>query len=62
VRAVIRIGDKTDHGGEVLEGFEHFDVEDRMAAGVGLRVSCPKCGENVIAQAGTWPDLQWNRN
>ncbi|WP_045229694.1 PAAR domain-containing protein [Agrobacterium rubi] len=45
---VVCIGDRTSHGGEVIEGFPHADVNGRIPAGVGHQVSCPKCG-------GTYP-------
>ena len=40
---IIRKGDKTDHGGLVLEGFEHTNFNGRPVAGVGHMVSCPMC-------------------
>ncbi|MDH0091463.1 MULTISPECIES: PAAR domain-containing protein [Achromobacter] len=40
---IIRKGDKTDHGGLVLEGFEHANFNGRPVAGVGHMVSCPTC-------------------
>jgi uncharacterized Zn-binding protein involved in type VI secretion len=42
-RALIRKGDKTTHGGEVLTGDETFIVEGRAVARVGDSVSCPRC-------------------
>lgn len=54
-KAIIRREDKTDHGGEVLEGFDFFDVLGKIAAGVGHKVSCPKCGETTIAGPGPGP-------
>jgi len=54
-KAIIRKEDKTSHGGEVMEGFELLDVEGKIAAGVGHKVSCPKCGENAIAGPGPGP-------
>jgi len=52
---IIRINDKTSHGGEVMEGFEHYDIDGKIAAGVGHKVSCPRCGENAIAGPGPGP-------
>ena len=52
---IIRITDKTSHGGEVLEGFAKLDVLGKIAAGVGHKVSCPKCGPTVIAGPGPGP-------
>ncbi|HCF6898421.1 TPA: PAAR domain-containing protein [Pseudomonas aeruginosa] len=40
---IIRKGDKTDHGGTVLEGFGHTNFNGQPMAGVGHSVSCPKC-------------------
>jgi len=42
-RAIIRVGDKTTHGGTVLEGFSSYDIDGRAAAGLGHKVDCPKC-------------------
>lgn len=48
---VIRKGDSTDHGGVVLEGFEHTNFNGRPLAGVGHKVSCPRCnGVFAIAE------------
>ncbi|MDF3834089.1 PAAR domain-containing protein [Cupriavidus basilensis] len=40
---IIRKGDRTDHGGEVLEGFAQTNLNGQPMAGVGHMVSCPKC-------------------
>ena len=40
----IVIGDKTDHGGEVLEGAPTTDTGGKRIARVGDKVSCPKKG------------------
>ena len=42
-RPIIRVGDKTTHGGTVLEGFSSYDIDGRAAAGLGHMVDCPKC-------------------
>lgn len=42
-RPIIRVGDKTTHGGTVLEGFSSYDIDGRAAAGLGHKVDCPKC-------------------
>ncbi|MGW9064553.1 PAAR domain-containing protein [Achromobacter animicus] len=34
-RPIIRVGDKTTHGGTVLEGFSSYDIDGRAAAGLG---------------------------
>ncbi|MGE8702507.1 MAG: PAAR domain-containing protein [Achromobacter sp.] len=40
---IIRKDDSTDHGGSVLEGFPHTNLNGKPIAGVGHQVSCPKC-------------------
>ncbi len=49
--AIIRKGDSTSHGGNVLEGFVAFNVFGVPAAGVGHMVYCPRCkGSYAIIQ------------
>jgi uncharacterized Zn-binding protein involved in type VI secretion len=43
-RAFIVIGDKTDHGGTVLEGAPTTDTGGKRIARVGDKVSCPRRG------------------
>ena len=43
MKAIVRKGDATDHGGTVLDGFGHASLDCRPAAGVGHMVACPKC-------------------
>ena len=43
MKEVIRVGDTTDHGGVVLEGFKHTKLNGKAVAGVGHRVRCRKC-------------------
>ncbi len=45
-RPIILVGDKTDHGGVVLEGAPTTDIMGRRVARVGDKVSCPKRGHN----------------
>ncbi len=40
----ILVGDKTDHGGVVIEGSAVSDAGGRSIARVGDKVSCPKRG------------------
>jgi len=48
---IIRKGDRTDHGGVVIEGFEHTNFNGIPLAGVGHKVSCPRCnGVFAIAE------------
>lgn len=42
-RPIIRVGDKTTHGGTVMEGFSSYSIDGRAAAGLGHKVDCPKC-------------------
>ncbi len=42
--AVIRKGDKTSHGGEVITGDEFVTVFGKPMARKGDKVTCPKCG------------------
>lgn len=43
-RPLIVIGDKTDHGGEVLEGAPASDTGGKRIARLGDKVSCPQKG------------------
>ena len=52
-RPVVRIGDKTSHDGTVIEGHEHLIVHGKPVAGVGHRVSCPRCSGNPVIAEGT---------
>lgn len=51
-RPIIRVGDKTTHGGTVLEGFSSYDIDGRAAAGLGHKVGCPKCKESIPSLRG----------
>lgn len=44
MRPVILLGDRTSHGGVVLEGADSTLVRGRRVARVGDRVSCPRDG------------------
>lgn len=43
-RPIILVGDKTDHGGEVIEGSQVSDVTGKPIARIGDKVTCPKHG------------------
>ncbi len=43
-RPFIVLGDKTDHGGEVIEASGVTDTHGKRLARVGDKVSCPKRG------------------
>lgn len=57
--AVILKGDKTTHGGTVLEGFEQVSCLDISVAGVGHQVSCPMCKGTFPIIEGT-PQVTFN--
>lgn len=42
-RRIICVGDKTTHGGTVMEGFSSYSIDGRAAAGIGHKVDCPRC-------------------
>jgi len=46
-RRVIRLGDITDHGGNVITGAEMWDVFGRPIARIGDKVICPRCDNQV---------------
>lgn len=43
MKEIIRVGDATDHGGVVMNGFGQTNLNGKPMAGVGHMVSCPKC-------------------
>jgi uncharacterized Zn-binding protein involved in type VI secretion len=43
-RGVVRLGDKTSHGGEVVSACSDFKVLGIAVALEGDMTSCPKCG------------------
>ncbi|ORT79120.1 hypothetical protein B7G54_37455 [Burkholderia puraquae] len=54
MKPIIRKGDTTDHGGTVLDGFGHSNLNGRPASGVGHMVLCPKCqGAYPIVQGSS---------
>ncbi|MGO4416757.1 PAAR domain-containing protein [Cupriavidus sp. KB_39] len=46
----IYVGDDTSHGGKVLTGSSRVSFNGRPVARQSDRVSCPRCGENAIAE------------
>ncbi|WP_321952197.1 PAAR domain-containing protein [Paraburkholderia bannensis] len=48
---IIRVGDRTSSNGEVLGGSTNCVFMGKAAARLGDPVSCPKHGDNHIAQA-----------
>jgi len=49
----IVIGDKTDHGGEVIQGSPTSDAAGKMIARVGDQVTCPKRGHGHVTVIAT---------
>jgi uncharacterized Zn-binding protein involved in type VI secretion len=43
-RPLIVVGDKTDHGGEVVQGAATTDAAGKLVARVGDKVTCPRHG------------------
>lgn len=41
-RPIIRVGDKTTHGGTVLEGFSSYSIDCRAAAGEAVKTGQKK--------------------
>jgi uncharacterized Zn-binding protein involved in type VI secretion len=52
-RPFICLGDKTDHGGTVIEADRTFDVHGKPVALVGHKVVCPKCKGTFPIASGT---------
>jgi uncharacterized Zn-binding protein involved in type VI secretion len=49
-------GDLTDHGGVVIEGYEHCTWDGIPVARLGCKVYCPKCGDiHTIIEANGFP-------
>jgi uncharacterized Zn-binding protein involved in type VI secretion len=49
-------GDLTDHGGVVIEGYEHCTWDSIPVARLGCKVYCPKCGDiHTIIEANGFP-------
>lgn len=50
-RAIIRLGDRTSHGGTVLEAFPTFSVYGKNVTGVGHKGYCPRCKREFVIVA-----------
>ncbi|MGT2506075.1 PAAR domain-containing protein [Cupriavidus basilensis] len=48
---IIRVGDRTNHNGTVIEGFLDFTIDGVPVAGLGHLVECSRCG-------GTFPIIE----
>lgn len=46
---LIRLGDKTSHGGTVIEASQHSDIDGAGIARMGDKASCPIHGNTQIA-------------
>lgn len=47
MRPIILVGDRTSHGGTVLEGAASTFVHGRQVARIGDRISCPRSGHSA---------------
>lgn len=55
-RGVIRLGDKTDHGGEVISASSGTTVMGKVAALAGDLTYCPACkGKFAVKPGGNGP-------
>nr|WP_081983740.1 PAAR domain-containing protein [Massilia sp. JS1662] len=52
-RGVIRLGDKTTHGGEVISAAQDFTVLGKRVALEGDSTYCPQCKSKYSIQPGT---------
>lgn len=51
-KPIVRLGDRTSHGGTVIEAHQTVIVHGKPVAGVGHKVECPKCsGTPVIVDS-----------
>ena len=53
LRAIVRQGDSTSHGGVVKEGFSTVKLFGQQAAGVGHKGFCPACRTEFVIAAGS---------
>jgi uncharacterized Zn-binding protein involved in type VI secretion len=51
-RGVVRLGDKTTHGGEVISAAQDFTVLGKRVAVEGDSTYCPKCEGKYPIQPG----------
>ncbi|KPC53848.1 PAAR domain-containing protein [Amantichitinum ursilacus] len=61
MKRIIRVGDRTDHGGTVLEGFPEWVVDGKAASGVGHRGTCPKCKKEFVIVEGAQTVIVFGR-
>lgn len=58
MKRVIRLGDPTDHGGNVVSGSPSSVIFDKPVARLGDKVTCPKQGHTNCVIAEGDPDWQ----
>lgn len=59
IRGIIRIGDRTDHDGEVITGSDTMSFAGRKVARVGDLVRCPRQGHGtnpIVEGSSTFTD------
>ena len=56
-RPFIVLGDKTDHGGEVIEASGVTDTHGKRMARVGDKVTCPKKGHSTTVIVSGEPTM-----
>jgi hypothetical protein len=54
---MIRLGDKTSHGGTVIESSLHSDIGGKRMAPIGDKTSCPARGPNPIFKCVMYGEL-----
>jgi uncharacterized Zn-binding protein involved in type VI secretion len=53
MKKVIRVGDRTDHDGHVLTGYDPYLIYGKPVARIGDTCSCPRAGhDNCTIVAG----------
>jgi uncharacterized Zn-binding protein involved in type VI secretion len=54
MKKIVRLGDGTDHGGEVIGSIPHTNLNGKAIAGKGNMVFCPLCkGEFPIMEGSS---------
>lgn len=59
IKGIIRVGDRTDHNGEVITGSETMSFDNRKVARVGDLVRCPREGHGtnpIVEGSSTFTD------
>lgn len=50
MKRIVRLGDKTSHGGVVVSASSTFDIMGKPAALLHDSVSCPRHGNNTLVE------------